>query len=69
MLRSVNDLKGCTIVATDGDVGEVVEFYFDDERWTVRYLIADTVVGLQVERFSSRLSLSGELIGRRRGCT
>jgi hypothetical protein len=42
MLRAVNDLKGCTIHATDGDIGEVVEFYFDDDNWTVRYLIADT---------------------------
>jgi hypothetical protein len=42
MLRSVNELKGYTIEATDGDVGEVVEFYFDDEKWTVRYLVADT---------------------------
>ena len=42
MLRSVNDLKGYAIEATDGEVGEVVEFYFDDEKWTVRYLVADT---------------------------
>jgi PRC-barrel domain len=42
MLRSVNDLKGYTIHATDGDVGEVVEFYFDDEEWTIRYVVADT---------------------------
>jgi hypothetical protein len=28
--------------ATDGDVGSVIEFLFDDERWTVRYLVADT---------------------------
>jgi hypothetical protein len=27
---------------TDGDVGEVNEFYFDDLHWTVRYLVADT---------------------------
>ena len=42
MLRSVNDLKGYSIHATDGDVGEVVEFYFDDEKWTIRYVVADT---------------------------
>ena len=42
MLRSVDELKGYTIEATDGDVGEVVQFYFDDEKWTIRYLVADT---------------------------
>ena len=42
MLRSANELKGYTIEATDGDIGEVVQFYFDDEKWTIRYLVADT---------------------------
>jgi len=42
MLRSVKELKGYKIEATDGDVGEVVQFYFDDDKWTVRYLVADT---------------------------
>lgn len=26
----------------DGEIGEVQEFYFDDCRWVVRYLVADT---------------------------
>jgi hypothetical protein len=42
MVRSASELKGYTIEATDGDIGEVVQFYFDDEKWTVRYLVADT---------------------------
>ncbi|HEX6435703.1 MAG TPA: PRC-barrel domain-containing protein, partial [Candidatus Binatia bacterium] len=42
MLRSANELKGYTIEATDGDIGEVIQFYFDDEKWTIRYLVADT---------------------------
>lgn len=42
MLRSINDLKGYTLGATDGDIGEVTECYFDDDKWTVRYLIVDT---------------------------
>lgn len=28
--------------ATDGEIGEVKEFYFDDETWAVRYLIIET---------------------------
>ncbi len=42
MLRSVQGLKGSTVIAVDGDVGTVDEFFFDDEQWTVRYLVADT---------------------------
>ena len=42
MLRSVNDLAGYSIEASDGEIGSVVEFYFDDENWTVRYLVAHT---------------------------
>ncbi len=42
MLRSMNDLKGSQIQATDGTVGHVKDFYFDDEWWTVRYLVVET---------------------------
>jgi hypothetical protein len=42
MLRRVSDLLGFTIHATDGDIGRVHDLYFDDQRWTVRYLVADT---------------------------
>lgn len=42
MLRSSKDLRGYTLHATDGDIGTVADFYFDDARWTVRYLVADT---------------------------
>ena len=26
----------------DGEIGKVKEFYFDDQHWTIRYLVADT---------------------------
>lgn len=42
MLRSIKSLRGYILRATDGDVGKVREFYFDDRFWTVRYLVADT---------------------------
>lgn len=42
MLRSLDDLKRYGIHATDGDIGQVKDFYFDDERWAVRYLIVQT---------------------------
>ena len=41
MLRSMNDLKGFDILATDGEIGDVGEFYFDDEQWTVRYVVVN----------------------------
>lgn len=30
MLRSMNDLENYTICATDGAIGHVTDFYFDD---------------------------------------
>src|SRR5947207_1719419 len=42
MLRSVHEWKGFTIQATDGEIGHVDQFFFDDEHWTIRYLVVDT---------------------------
>src|SRR5437762_11014051 len=42
MLISVKDLVGFNLAATDGAIGEVEACYFDDQHWTVRYLVVDT---------------------------
>ncbi len=42
MRRTVKSLTGFTIGATDGEIGKVTEFYFDDNSWTVRYLVVET---------------------------
>ena len=42
MLRAVSEMKGLNIAATDGDIGSVKDFYFDDLTWTMRYLVVDT---------------------------
>src|SRR5438477_778270 len=42
MLRSATALVGFTIGASDGDIGEVEALYFDDQQWTIRYLVVDT---------------------------
>src|SRR5919197_246787 len=42
MLRSTNDLRGYTLRATDGEIGSVDDFLFDDEQWTIRYMVANT---------------------------
>ena len=42
MLRNVTHLKGFAIRATDGEIGTVDQFYFDDESWAIRYLVVNT---------------------------
>lgn len=42
MLRKAKEFKSFRLRATDGEIGKAKEFYFDDENWTVRYLVADT---------------------------
>lgn len=42
MLKSVNDLGGEVIHARDGELGNVDHFLFDDEKWTIRYLVVST---------------------------
>jgi sporulation protein YlmC with PRC-barrel domain len=42
MERNINNLIGYSIEATDGEIGKVDDFYFDDETWTIRYMIVKT---------------------------
>ncbi|WP_183568557.1 PRC-barrel domain-containing protein [Mucilaginibacter sp. SP1R1] len=42
MERNIKSLIPYSIGATDGMIGEVEEFYFDDESWKIRYLIVKT---------------------------
>jgi hypothetical protein len=42
MLRSIKQLYGDKLGAADGEIGHVKDFYFDDQNWVVRYLVADT---------------------------
>ena len=41
MLRSIKHVYGYQIRETDDVMGTVKDFYFDDESWTVRYLVVD----------------------------
>jgi hypothetical protein len=52
MLLNLKQITGHKLSATDGDIGHVRDFYFDDTTWAVRYVVADTGVWL-----SSRLVL------------
>lgn len=42
MLIKAKALKGYKLDAIDSEIGKTQEFYFDDERWAVRYLIVNT---------------------------
>src|ERR1017187_7037960 len=46
MLQSIKQLYGDKRGASDGEIGQVKDFYFDDQNWAVRYLVADTGSGL-----------------------
>ncbi|MEA1949248.1 MAG: hypothetical protein U9N83_18340 [Thermodesulfobacteriota bacterium] len=42
MLRSVKKLYNYVLEAEDGEISRCKNFLFDDEHWTVRYMVADT---------------------------
>lgn len=46
MLHPVKEIKECAIRATDGDIGRIDDVFFDDDLWTVRYLVVDTAAWL-----------------------
>lgn len=41
-LRSVKEVTGYHIEATDGEIGHVEDFILEDETWWIRYLVIDT---------------------------
>jgi hypothetical protein len=42
MFVNSKHLQDFTIQASDGEIGTVEQFYFDDETWAIRYLVAKT---------------------------
>jgi uncharacterized protein YrrD len=42
MLRKASELVGASISAQDGEIGSVTDLLFDDENWSVRWLVVDT---------------------------
>src|SRR5471030_1507495 len=51
MLLNLKTISGHRLAATDGDIGHIKDFYFDDNTWAVRYLVVDAgswLVGRQV---------------------
>jgi len=50
MLCKAKTLKGYRLDSLNGPIGKVKEFYFDDQYWTIRYLVADTGTWLAVRQ-------------------
>jgi uncharacterized protein YrrD len=42
MLRSIKQLYGDELKASDGEIGRIKDFYFDDQNWVIRYVVVDT---------------------------
>jgi hypothetical protein len=42
MLYKATAVEGYALDGYDGEIGKIIEFYFDDRHWTIRYLVADT---------------------------
>ena len=42
MSQSLKQLYGKKLGASDGEIGHIKDFYFDDQNWAVRYVVADT---------------------------
>ena len=60
MLINLKTLHGTRLAALDGDIGQVKDFYFDDQRWVIRYLVADTGTWLT----GKRVLLTPHVFGR-----
>jgi hypothetical protein len=41
MLQDLESLVGASVVATDGEIGHISDFLFDDRSWDIRYLVVD----------------------------
>jgi hypothetical protein len=41
MFRSLGDLMGASMIATDGGIGRICNFLFDDQSWKIRYCVVD----------------------------
>ncbi len=42
MLRSVNEIMNYVLDARDDEIGRCKDFLFDDRKWVIRYMVADT---------------------------
>ena len=61
MLHLAHKISGSAVRGTDGDIGTIEDFYFEEDRWTVRYLLVDTGKWFSGKRvLISPMSVAGE---------
>ncbi|MGA2636794.1 PRC-barrel domain-containing protein [Methylocella sp.] len=60
MLFVLSVLKGFTVAASDGKIGTVNDFLFDDQSWKVRWLVVDTGAWLPGRKVLVHASAIGE---------
>lgn len=61
MLRTLENMLGYRILACDGEVGKVHDFYIDDSLWRLRYVVAETGNWMSRRRVLISLSALGEI--------
>jgi hypothetical protein len=66
MLRNASAIDGYAIAASDGRLGVVSDFLFDDASWMVRWLVVDTGKWLSGRKVLLPLSVLGHLDPNRR---
>ena len=65
MLRSLSTILGYTIQTVDAELGEVHDFFLEDQTWTVRYLVVQTGAWLDRRRVLISTAMLGKPIGSR----
>ena len=71
MLQVISPLKGFAIEASDGRIGTVVDYLFDDASWKVRWLVIDCgtwLTGRKVLIHPSAISARGPRTAAIRCC-
>lgn len=66
MIRSLENLTGYRLVATDGDIGTVEDFYFDDDTWLLRYVVVAAGGWLNRRNVLLSMDVAAEISDRKR---
>ncbi len=59
MLENISEFNDYTIAASDGTIGKVSDFLFDDASWSLRWLVLDTGNWLSGRKVLLPLSVLG----------
>ncbi|MEO8029152.1 MAG: PRC-barrel domain-containing protein [Bryobacteraceae bacterium] len=66
MLRTLESILGYRLVALNGEIGKVHDFYLDEEFWRLRYLVVETGSWLDRRRVLIAPAALGSIEGERR---